>query len=83
MAEAVLQVDQLRFAWPGATQDCIDIPALSVDRGDTVFLHGPSGCGKSTLLSLLAGVLLHSPGMLHCWVRPGTSCALRHETSGA
>ena len=62
MAEAVLQVDQLRFAWPGATQDCIDIPALSVDRGDTVFLHGPSGCGKSTLLSLLAGVLLPQSG---------------------
>lgn len=62
MAEAVLQVDQLRFAWPGATQDCIDISALSVDRGDTVFLHGPSGCGKSTLLSLLAGVLLPQSG---------------------
>ena len=52
----------LRFAWPGAQQDCVDIAALHIAAGHTVFLHGPSGGGKSTLLGLLAGVLLPASG---------------------
>lgn len=59
---ALLDLQALRFRWPGSAQDCLDIPALQVAAGDTVFLHGPSGCGKSTLLSLMAGVLLPSSG---------------------
>lgn len=57
----MLQIRELRFAWPGAT-DCIDIEALDVAAGGTVFLHGPSGCGKSTLLGLMAGVLKAGSG---------------------
>jgi putative ABC transport system ATP-binding protein len=57
----VLQIRDLRFAWPGAA-DCIDIEALDVAPGGTVFLHGPSGCGKSTLLGLMAGVLKAGSG---------------------
>lgn len=62
MAGALLEVKDLRFAWPGSAHDCLDIAALQVAAGETVFLHGPSGCGKSTLLSLLAGVLLPQSG---------------------
>lgn len=62
MAAGLLEVKDLRFAWPGSAQDCLDIAALDVAAGETVFLHGPSGCGKSTLLSLLAGVLLPQSG---------------------
>lgn len=58
----MIEVRQLRFAWPGSAADCIAIDGLSVGTGSRVFLHGPSGCGKSTLLGLLAGVLLPRVG---------------------
>jgi putative ABC transport system ATP-binding protein len=58
----VIDVRDLRFAWPGAAADCVAIDRLQVARGEAVFLHGPSGCGKSTLLSLLAGVLVPRSG---------------------
>lgn len=62
MSDWLLELQNLRFAWPGSAHDCLDIAALRVAAGETVFLHGPSGCGKSTLLSLLAGVLLAQSG---------------------
>jgi putative ABC transport system ATP-binding protein len=58
----LLAIDGLRFRWPGAAQDTLDIPALHFQAGEQVFVHGPSGCGKSTLLSLLAGVLIAQQG---------------------
>ena len=62
MSTPVLQVLDLRFAWPGSREDCLDIAAFTVAAGDTVFVHGPSGCGKSSLLALAAGVLLPQHG---------------------
>ena len=58
----MIEVCDLRFAWPGAPADCVSIDALSLTAGRTLFLHGPSGGGKSTLLGLLAGVLLPRTG---------------------
>jgi putative ABC transport system ATP-binding protein len=58
----VLELQDLRYAWPGAGADCLNIPHLHIAGGRTVFLHGPSGCGKSTLLGLLAGVLVAQHG---------------------
>lgn len=63
----VIDVQDLRFAWPGAQRgrppaDCLVIDRLAIAAGRTVFLHGPSGGGKSTLLGLLAGVLLPRRG---------------------
>jgi putative ABC transport system ATP-binding protein len=58
----VLDLQDLRYAWPGAGADCLRIARLHIAAGRTVFLHGPSGCGKSTLLGLLAGVLLAKQG---------------------
>jgi len=54
---AVIEVANLRFAWPKAGADCLAIEHLHIAAGRTVFLHGPSGGGKSSLLGLLAGVL--------------------------
>jgi putative ABC transport system ATP-binding protein len=51
----------LRFAYRGG-RDVLDIPALEVARGETVFLYGPSGSGKTTLLGLFAGVLTPTAG---------------------
>lgn len=68
---AVLAAEALRFTWPGVKTPCIDIEALRITAGESVFLHGPSGCGKSTLLSLLAGVLVADEGRVtllgHDW----------------
>ena len=58
----MLDIEALRFAWPGATVDTLRIDSLQVAPGETLFLYGPSGAGKSTLLGLLAGVLKPSNG---------------------
>jgi putative ABC transport system ATP-binding protein len=42
----------------------LDIPDLTVQSGERVFLYGPSGSGKTTLLGLIAGVLEPPPGTL-------------------
>jgi putative ABC transport system ATP-binding protein len=61
-APAALQISDLRYRWPGAAADVLQIDALTIAAGERVFLRGPSGCGKSTLLSLMAGVLLPDAG---------------------
>jgi len=53
----VVELSKLQFWWSTAAAPVIDIDALSVARGERVFLRGPSGSGKSTLLSLIAGVV--------------------------
>jgi putative ABC transport system ATP-binding protein len=58
---AAVALSQLRFAYRGG-QDVLAIDALTIARGETVFLHGPSGSGKTTLLGLLAGVLQATSG---------------------
>ena len=58
----MIEIRDLRFAWPGTGHDCIAIDALKVPAGTSVFLYGPSGGGKSTLLGLLAGVLIPHGG---------------------
>ena len=58
----LLQIQELRFAWPGTRDDVLRLPRLHLQAGRSYFLHGPSGCGKSTLLGLMAGVLLPRQG---------------------
>ena len=58
----MIEIRQLRYAWPRTGHDVLAIDAFEVAAGERVFVHGPSGCGKSTLLGLLAGVLLPREG---------------------
>lgn len=58
----ILDIEDLRIAWPGERNDCLAIERLALDAGERLFLHGPSGSGKSTLLSLMAGVLVARSG---------------------
>jgi putative ABC transport system ATP-binding protein len=52
-----ISIKDLRFRYPKAKADAIDIKHWQVAQGDHVFVHGPSGCGKSTLLNLITGIL--------------------------
>ncbi|MCV2866836.1 ABC transporter ATP-binding protein [Defluviimonas sp. WL0075] len=52
-----LRIERLVYRWPGAARNTLEIGALSLASGESLFLFGPSGCGKSTLLSAIAGVV--------------------------
>ncbi len=60
----VIELQQVRFSWPGADKPTLNIPELKVNQGEHLFIKGPSGCGKSTLLSLLTGINTPSEGSL-------------------
>tara|TARA_R110002096_G_scaffold97854_5_gene218106 strand:+ start:420 stop:1130 length:711 start_codon:yes stop_codon:yes gene_type:complete len=57
-----VDISKLSFRWPGARNDLLNIPELSISQGEKVFVQGASGSGKSTLLNLLAGVLAPTEG---------------------
>jgi putative ABC transport system ATP-binding protein len=61
MAGALIELQDLGFAWPGQ-DELLDLPALRLDAGESLFLRGPSGSGKTTLLGLLGGVQLPGRG---------------------
>lgn len=61
MSGAVIDIADVRFAWPGGP-DILDIPSFQTEPGERVFLRGPSGSGKSTLLGLISGVLAPQSG---------------------
>ncbi len=43
--------------WTGAPGFFLDVPELTIHRGEKIALVGYSGCGKSTLLDMLAMIL--------------------------
>jgi putative ABC transport system ATP-binding protein len=75
MTSPLLALDALRYRWPGAAADTLDIAALTLAPGERLLLRGGSGCGKSTLLQLAAGVLLPDAGAVRLLGQDW--CALR------
>ncbi|MBD9415771.1 ABC transporter ATP-binding protein [Pseudomonas sp. PDM16] len=63
MPDALIELQDLGFAWPGQAE-LLDIPAFTLQRGESLFLKGPSGSGKTTLLGLLGGVQKPGRGSL-------------------
>jgi len=56
-----IALNDIKFGWSPASLT-LDIPSLTAQRGEHVFLHGPSGSGKTTLLGLLSGILAPKSG---------------------
>lgn len=62
--DPAIALEDVRFRWPGAELDVLAIEALSIERGERVFLQGPSGSGKSTLLSVIGAIVEPQAGRL-------------------
>ncbi len=60
--DSIVQLDHLRFVWPGSQTPVLNIPEFAMGRAERVFLKGPSGSGKTTLLSIIAAVLSPQSG---------------------
>lgn len=59
MTYAIYRIQSLSFRKESADAAfTLEVPRLTVKRGDQVALSGPSGCGKSTLLDLLSMIAL-------------------------
>lgn len=63
MTAPVVNISDLRFAWPGQPM-LLDVKSFTLAAGERLFLRGPSGSGKSTLLGLIAGVLEAEQGQV-------------------
>lgn len=61
----IIELNHVKYRWPGSSTPVIDIEHFSVEKGDKIFLKGPSGTGKSTLLGLIAGVNLPESGEIN------------------
>lgn len=80
-----IEVEDLWFAYPGATRPTLRRVDLNVCAGELVLLTGVSGCGKSTLGLALAGLIPSQVegevrGRVHCQGHPIGSVPV-HEAS--
>lgn len=55
-------IENMEFSWPQSPSQPLNIPLLSIKKGEQVFIAGPSGSGKSTLLNLIAGIITPQKG---------------------
>ncbi|MEP5761313.1 MAG: ABC transporter ATP-binding protein [Litoreibacter sp.] len=62
MTQAVLEVSNVDYSWPGRVPFALAVPDLTVSTGESVLLLGESGSGKSTLLSLICGTIVPDQG---------------------
>jgi energy-coupling factor transport system ATP-binding protein len=56
MSAPLVDIEGLRFAYPGAPAPALDGLDLRVAEGEAVAMVGPNGSGKSTLARLVAGL---------------------------
>jgi len=58
----LLEVENVRFSWTRGSTFVLEVPRLTLGRGEKLLLMGPSGAGKSTLLSLIGGIVRPATG---------------------
>ena len=62
--DRLLDVEAIRYRWPGEAGFTLEVPRLTLGRGERLLLVGPSGSGKSTLLALIAGIVAPLEGQI-------------------
>jgi putative ABC transport system ATP-binding protein len=60
----MINIRSIRFSYK-QNGFCLNIPELSVRKGEKVAVIGPSGSGKTTLLNLIAGILTTEEGSIN------------------
>lgn len=61
-AAPAIHIEALRFRWQPQQHWALEVPSLSVERGERVFVAGASGSGKTSLLSLISGIVVPEDG---------------------
>ena len=59
-SQASIELESVRFAYPGRAQNALDIVSFAVVPGERIGIVGPSGAGKSSIVRLL--LRLYDPG---------------------
>ena len=59
---AELELKQVTYTYPGATEPALKDISLAIQRGESVGFIGTSGAGKSTLVDILLGLLTPDSG---------------------
>ena len=54
-----VEIDQLTYTYPGASQPTLREITLRIPQGDFLAVVGNNGCGKSTLCKTLNGLIPH------------------------
>ena len=61
---SVIEIENLRYTYPGDTEETIKGMSLSVERGSFVAVLGHNGSGKSTFAKLLNAIYLPTEGKI-------------------
>lgn len=68
--QALVEISNLTYRYPGASADALSSVNLKIDPGMTVAIVGPSGSGKTTLVDLLLGLLTPNSGFIRIATMP-------------
>ena len=60
--EPSLRLNDVKFRYAGNDLSALEVPALSISKGERIGIVGPVGSGKSTLLKLASGLFRPSEG---------------------
>ncbi|QGX39406.1 ABC transporter ATP-binding protein [Permianibacter aggregans] len=55
-SNAIIRLNDIRYAYPGASENALNGVSLALHPGRILGLLGPNGAGKSTLISIITGM---------------------------
>lgn len=82
-AEILFEIRDLAFTYDGKNGGAkvLEVPSLSIVRGERLLLRGPNGSGKTSLLKLLNDLLVPTEGEILFRGRPANGSAELRERS--